>query len=1259
SVFGGEALPSFLSVLRTLRSVLTGSLEPLRGTRMVCCMYYTDVFVGSVKIVNLNNALMAELGIFNNSDALTQLVHGLCLFMGYPSCLCKPKKSVGESLKKISGELKEELKNYKCPFKSISKPLTLNCPSCSSSDVVCKCCVLDCIREVQEKCQCVKGGKVDCSCSNDDGTKRCCKDLLEKLKASLSLLNLKADMENLCSCPENCCDNGECTQKDSSKCSVCPTSKTLQASSPSDYTVTGLGLLRPSPKRLAGRLETFFGDKGQPKGSCSCKCGTSGKSCCCLACPGECSQACSCVSKTSCKKPSQCPRKVFCEAIKDIKIAADSGDMKCCESGAKCHCEVDKKCTASSGSGQGLNCCIENSNGHYKHSVKCMILRLVRFFKDLGSSKNFFKSCCDLLCAAKTCYFLWDKLFKKDASGSEAQKFNSALEDLQYSSPCGQDLYRTLQDFLQSCFSIFKPGQKFVEDKVKAFQKSCDKCKDATTKGTSCSCCSSGSSYSCLACFALFNDYELKARFISEYSSSYTYKFLSSFDTHINATSASWKYLCRKPSPPSPSTCCCGLSSCPQCLSSSSCCQSQSSCDPSKCCPDCPQRKAAKIFLGMLPCLYYGLKIVFDRCDSKNSDQWPEWYGKNGQKNFVPASVRDASQLQNFLFAWGIYGFLNPSLQALALPGLLKDLFSPNSKGSFDKIYDLVSREYFSRSRSPSSGSKPPQTVREILIWLYGLRFQKSFPSLVSHCSSLCIPFGNSYNADAFCYYIHTSCFLVPVSVISFIQDSSSHVTTFFSTADSEFLKFSYPEDPSDLFNMLVENVRKIFPALKFLCIQCRLDKDSAGWKDCGFSKSCKEGLESSLSTSPPNSSCCQSSGSHGILCTSKPGHSNYHEHCTSSKPEVKCIGLQKCTDTPSGKTKTDKDAHTSNQCIASCPHPLLMFLLDGSESKSQAFSYSLFKLPKDSFVPRMGFSPDNLPSPGRNGHVLHDVLKPFCTNGFYPLTRLLKFLARISFHPPETLGEFFLFFKKLAEALNSKSDLSSRFVQWIEGEPGWYPATMLKTALEQLYGSKTSHSSSSHTPASLYSLNDCEGPRGSSPPHPTCGKYLHPLAQDASDNLVEDLVDSYLSWVCYLTPKFKSLLEEFRGKFSSCCQSSSCKKIVECPCALATLYSQGFVYYSPNGLNTNNKICSDFITQLGKVVGKGSPLQTLLTVIDEFIWHIRLPFIYAFLYIWILVISYFYYVQFYKLDLLHVDSHLHLPRSFKILPSTLFSDAS
>ncbi|KAK1934350.1 hypothetical protein X943_001139, partial [Babesia divergens] len=815
-------------------SVLTGSSEQLGRTRMVCCMYYTDVFVGTKdNIDNLNNALKAVLEGSVNTVDLTQLVHGLCLFMGYPSCLCKPKKSVEESLKKISKELKEELKNYECPLKP-----SLNCSSCLNSNVVCKCCVLDCISKVQKsQCQCVKGNNNTCQCSSVD-PKRCCKDLLEKLKASLSLLNLKADMAEICQCTdENCCVNGKCTQGDSSNCPVCETSKTSK-----DYTVTGLGLLRPSPKRLAERLENFFGDKGR-KNSCSCKCGTSGKSCCCLACDNnKCAQACSCSGSGQCDhgsqpqpQPSQCPCRDFCIKINSIKVLEKSSDMRCCQEGAQCHCQVEGKICTPGSSGK---CCVVPSGRNFQQGVKCMIRRLVKFFnglkpESLSSPDKCSKLCCEIFCVLKICEFLKgfynkggkDKCGKckspggnpckgstltnkgssntccKGAAGCksgdcclgcqecDAIKFRKALEDLKLSSPCGQDLYRTLDDFLYYCFNGFMGHKDFIRNTVLAAVDSCSDCKKSETdssKWQPCGC--SSSSSSCKACPKLLKDSKLMSVLLSQYSSSY------------DSASAKWESLC-----PSKSGSCC-QPPCPKC-------SPPSSCPLGGCCEKCPKRLCAKVFLGMLPCLYFGLKIVFDRC--KYGSDFPDWYLRH---------ITEGS-IGNFLKAWGFTSSHLSSKNASGLPPVLDILYG---SGKFKSLFDLVSKKYFSRYLSDPS--KPsPKTVREMLLWLYGLPFTSGFHDLVSHCSSLCSPFGNSFNSDAFCYYIYTCSFILPVAIISFIEDSSSAQTAF--SSSSEFSKFLYPSDPSSLADMFFDYIRKVYIAFNFLKFQCDLDKDSADGK--------------------------------------------------------------------------------------------------------------------------------------------------------------------------------------------------------------------------------------------------------------------------------------------------------------------------------------------------------------------------------------------------------------------------------------------
>ncbi|KAK1935272.1 variant erythrocyte surface antigen-1 family protein, partial [Babesia divergens] len=1228
--------------------------------RLVCYMYYTDVFVGSNDIDKLKDALNAELKGSVLNDALTQLVQGLCLFMGYPSCVCKPKKSVGESLKKISKELKEELKNYECSSITISNS-DLNCNSCSDSHVVCKCCVLDCISKVQTSCLCVKGSNKNCSCSSVE-PKRCCKDLLEKLKASLSLLNLKADMENLCQCNDDCCVDGVCTQKGSSNCNHC---KTLQT--PKDYTVTGLGLLRPSPIRLAERLDKIFGTGGKSKGSCSCQCGSTDKSCCCLACDTQkCAQACSCNGSGSCPhgsqpqpQPSPCPCKEFCSKINSIKVLEKSSDMTCCQEGAKCHCELQgspNKCTPSS----GQKCCVvddkSGSGRNFQQGVKCMIRRLVRFFKDLpldssvSSSQNCSKLCCELICVGKYCEFLRDfynkggqkscgtcnpgtkgkcpgSTLQSPASSNnccggdpstcstsncclgcqecDAIKFRNALEGLKYSSPCGQELYRVLDNFLYYCFNVFMGHKDFIRNTLLKAVKGCPSCNKTgqNSSGWKACECSSSSSGSCTACPKLLGNSKLMSVLLSQYSSSY------------DSSSAKWESLC--PTTPKPSsTCCCGQPSC-SCSKSSlnSCCKSSSvsSCDPSKCCDACPQRKAAKIFLGMLPCLYYGLKILYDR--SKYDSGFAGWHDISVNSDGKPESA-----LGKFLYAWGFQTIessgsstihLDPLLQAMVLPVLLENLFTPKSSVNFKNLYEnckIYFTSFSSRSISNSdSPSNPPTTVREILLWLYGLRFHKHFSELVENCKSLCSPFGNSFNSDAFCYYIHTCSFILPISIISFIEDSSSALSLLSSSSD--WKDFSYPEDPFKLFETFCDFVRKIYIPLHFLRFQCSLDKDKAGWQNCYFGKNCQ-----TTGTSSPSPSGCSCQGSDKYLCTKD------HSGCSGS----------------------------SSSCTAKCPHPLQAFLIDGS-SVPPSKDYP-FGLPG---ITPMGFESSNLSSTAKSGYDLYAVLHVFCESGFYPLTRLVEFALCIFRYPPETLGEFFAFFKRFAE-----SDVFKNFGDYVDGEPGFYSGSDLKTALENLF----KHNSHSNDLKSLY---DCPGQKGSSGSPPTCGKYLYSLTYNAynNKNFIEGFLDTYLSWICYRAEKFYSDFKDFHKastKSLKCC-SASCK-IVECPCALPRLYAQGFTFVSPGDLNCvtssgtskhvspgqggkdhgkhspgdekcTTKSCSDFVAQLEKVAGKDSPLQTLLTVIDNFIWSIRLPFFFGFLYVWFFVLSYFCYVILIKLD--------------------------
>ncbi|KAK1935519.1 variant erythrocyte surface antigen-1 family protein [Babesia divergens] len=712
------------------------------------------------------------------------------------------------------------------------------------------------------------------------------------------------------------------------------------------------------------------------------------------------------------------------------------------------------------------------------------------------------------------------------------------------------------------------------------------------------------------------------------------------YSSSYKSPDASWEKLCKN----------CQCKSVSNSSSHSCSCGSQSGSvcsDPLKCCENCDVRRAAKIFLGFLPCLYYGLKILWVRCN--DASQWPKWSGK----------ISTASDLNNFLKACGYDLKTLNDLQASQIYSSLNSLFKNDSNGTFDNLYNIVSKEYFSKtlpsspcssscpSPSPSSSHVYPSTVRSILLWLSGLPFSKGFNALLQYSKGLCPPSEKSLNSDEFLYCIHVSCFLLPISVISAIQHPGASKS--FIPSPSDWEPFCYPEDPFDLFNMLLENVRKVFVPLKFLCLQCENGAAQGGWTSCTFGQTCAEALKSSSTSGSFKSSGCGSCDGHETyLCTWTNSNQTVHDgHCLNGQ----CLGSGPCTSKAS-------NGHASAKPCTPCPHPLLRFLIDdfSESSDSQPENSQKFRTPfHSSTVTPMGFSQGNLSSTGKKGFDLHRVLHVFCDDGFYPLTRLAEFSLCVSRHPPETLLDLYAFFVKFKDSDVFKND----FASYASGEPGTPDGSALQSAVQGLYGSSNSHSNSH--PFDLMSISGCHANKASPP---TCGPYLYSLTGDIYNIFVEDFVDTYLSWICYLAKDFKTLLERFHAaaekKFSKCCSSGSCQKIVTCPCAHPLFYSHGFTFMKASTLSGGTpKKCSDFLDQLKKVLEENSPLGLLIKQIENFLWSIRFPFFFGFLYVWFCVLSYFCYVILIKLDTVHTGSHLHLPRSFKILPSTLFSDAS
>ncbi|GIX62166.1 uncharacterized protein BcabD6B2_16010 [Babesia caballi] len=203
-----------------------------------------------------------------------------------------------------------------------------------------------------------------------------------------------------------------------------------------------------------------------------------------------------------------------------------------------------------------------------------------------------------------------------------------------------------------------------------------------------------------------------------------------------------------------------------------------------------------------------------------------------------------------------------------------------------------------------------------------------------------------------------------------------------------------------------------------------------------------------------------------------------------------------------------------------------------------------------------------------------------------------------------------------------------------------------------------------------------------------TCGGYLYPLCYANGAMFAPKHATSYLSWVLYLTDDLYTGFDELKAQFErlkcsqctgSCrnggsnCHTGSvqctCPSIVKCSGVLRLLYSSGFNFNTTTLLNGWNKertgwkpnptikrSCQNFHSQLSNVLAEGAPLHNLLLAIDEFLYYVRFRFMSLVSSFWLCSLAILLYFIFYGIDVLHLQSHVHLPSSHEIPPIGLLT---
>ncbi|CDR97356.1 hypothetical protein BBBOND_0312590 [Babesia bigemina] len=320
---------------------------------------------------------------------------------------------------------------------------------------------------------------------------------------------------------------------------------------------------------------------------------------------------------------------------------------------------------------------------------------------------------------------------------------------------------------------------------------------------------------------------------------------------------------------------------------------------------------------------------------------------------------------------------------------------------------------------------------------------------------------------------------------------------------------------------------------------------------------------------------------------------------------------------------------------ISSSNSLLQAFLTDAYDSKFKTHLFDPCNICCKSRV-YMGFKHKDLPKPRQTGAILSSILTPSC-GGSDPLLTLSSYLNCLTMRTPRTTGElvsYFHHFGNLMYDASSKglSNLGSSLSKPHDHCPNWdrfKEPDILE--VRELRGSESVSSNHDEDhPNTLSTLIGC----GIKPLH--CRRCFTPITHRAYTIYSPCFAHTYLSWTVYLTDRLWESLERLRCDLEGHA-SNKCPALHSCPDALPLLYTHGFTPLE--GTPQTSLTCSEIITKLGAVVN-GKPIATLMTCMDDFLYRVRMPFIYTLMALWSVAVLLLSYTILYRLDVLYLCSH-------------------
>ncbi|CDR71467.1 hypothetical protein, conserved [Babesia bigemina] len=640
---------------------------------------------------------------------------------------------------------------------------------------------------------------------------------------------------------------------------------------------------------------------------------------------------------------------------------------------------------------------------------------------------------------------------------------------------------------------------------------------------------------------------------------------------------------------------------------------------------------------------------------------------------------------------------------------IYRDTYKNGETTVTDRLMTNIQRYYNVCHMKHNGSPKYPCSVRDMLIWLCGLRFTAVYDKVEAHCSSLhnekdektqqmpnrndevmnrILSYGLPQNLTRTCSLAYTLLLEIQGHGCGFDQADYPYACNFMDNSRG----FHYPDSVGSLFDMLADICRRLLCSLYFLRARCRYTlADGNGWADCSYGQQV-----------PSASWQCSNH---------KSGESTSEATC---QPNGQPMCRSTCQPT------SPLQCHLMDQLPGCLPHRLTSV---GCKSECNTCPKTS---PGQQCVTPMGFwDLTHAASKGGTGKDIFAALEKLCKDGSSPLTALLRDIYCLYPHPPKSLGDMFTFFCQLFRTWRSADSLKKHKSGYINNDsllanmtdntidaafplPTWFHKNFsnanLTNAITKLYhsddehrhplpkntaGKGTENTVASNTATSITGTKDAANTNTSCHSDlaslttlsalcknsPACSPYLQPLYFHAYNTYPQKHSALYLSWITYTAWNFWNLLQELLSEFQkiSCkrygCASCNCltgkhgergackcASLVQCGSVVSTFHKYGFTFGKAKNL-MNAKTCDVFCEQLQRVL-KSAHFTHLFDIIDKFVFHIRLPFIWLNVALWLLSLLYLLHIMVIRLDLLHIKSHLHTPSSHRIAAQSLLAAA-